>query len=214
RERGPPARRRRRRRGRLGSPPPRGAAPPCDGAHPEGGGPGGPLRARPAAAPRPPGTGGRRRRGRLRGPGAPRPRVAGPHGGEHDDLAARGAPIRPRRGRARGRTIGVMSTDESTLPAPAPSVWPSVGFTDVDAGVRVLTEVLGFVVTALYRDDDGTVAHAEARWPDGGGVMFGSRGKPGDWGALGPTGVYVVAAEAATVDAAWARARDDADLEV
>ncbi|WP_413452605.1 VOC family protein [Georgenia phoenicis] len=107
-----------------------------------------------------------------------------------------------------------MSTDENTLTAPVPTVWPSVGFTDVDAGVRILTEVLGFVVTALYRDDDGTVAHAEARWPDGGGVMFGSRGKAGDWGTLGPTGVYVVAAEAETVDAVWARAESDVDLEV
>jgi uncharacterized glyoxalase superfamily protein PhnB len=94
-----------------------------------------------------------------------------------------------------------MSSDQS----PAPSVWPSVGFTDVDAGVRFLTEGLGFTVTALYRDDDGVVAHAEARWADGGGVMFGTRGKPGDWGALGPQGVYVVAAEGATVDAAWKR---------
>lgn len=90
---------------------------------------------------------------------------------------------------------------------PAPTVWPSVGFTDVDAGVTFLT-ALGFVVTARHDNDDGTVAHAEARWPDGGGVMFGSRGKPGDWGALGPQGVYVVAAEAGTVDAALARVRD------
>ncbi len=96
----------------------------------------------------------------------------------------------------------------SRLPAPpAPTVWPSVGFTDVDAGVRFLTEGLGFVVTAMYRDDDGPVEHAEARWPDGGGVMFGSRGKPGPWGALGPQGVYVVAADTATVDAAWNRVK-------
>ncbi len=103
-----------------------------------------------------------------------------------------------------------MSSDLS----PAPSVWPTVGFTDVDAGVRFLTKGLGFTVTALYRDDDGVVAHAEARWPDGGGVMFGTRGKPGVWGALGPQGVYVVAAEAATVDAAWKRvtAMDGADV--
>src|SRR5690606_9151339 len=67
---------------------------------------------------------------------------------------------------------------------PMPTVWPTVSFTDVDAGVRLLTEGLGFVVTALYRNDDGVVVHAEARWPDGGGVMFGSRGKPGAWGAL------------------------------
>jgi uncharacterized glyoxalase superfamily protein PhnB len=88
---------------------------------------------------------------------------------------------------------------------PAPTVWPSVGFADVDAGVRLLTDCLGFVVTATYRGDDGTVEHAEARWPDGGGVMFGSRGKAGAWGALGPQGVYVVAADPATVDRAWAR---------
>ena len=94
-----------------------------------------------------------------------------------------------------------MSTDQP----PAPSVWPSVGFTDVDAGVRFLVEGLGFTVTALYRDDESVVAHAEARWPDGGGVMFGTRGKPGDWGALGPQGVYIIAAEAATVDEAWQR---------
>ena len=95
----------------------------------------------------------------------------------------------------------------SALAAPPPTVWPSVGFVDVEAGVRLLTEGLGFVVSALYRDDDGSVAHAEARWPDGGGVMFGSRGKPGPWGALGPQGVYVVAADPGTVDAAYRRVR-------
>jgi uncharacterized glyoxalase superfamily protein PhnB len=97
---------------------------------------------------------------------------------------------------------------------PAPTVWPSVGFTDVDAGVQFLTEGLGFVVTALHRDDAGVVQHAEARWPDGGGVMFGTRGKPGAWGALGPQGVYVVAADAATVDAARKRLSERDDVEV
>lgn len=98
-------------------------------------------------------------------------------------------------------------SDPKLQPPPLPSVWPSVGFVDVEAGIRFLTEGLGFVVTADYRSDDGTVEHAEARWPDGGGVMFGSRGKAGGWGSLGPQGVYVVAAEAATVDAAWDRVR-------
>lgn len=101
-------------------------------------------------------------------------------------------------------------TDTSTTQvsaSPSPTVWPTVGFTDVDAGVRFLTESLGFVITEMHRGDDGNVQHAEARWPDGGGVMFGSRGKPGVWGALGPAGVYVVAASAATVDDAWNRVR-------
>ncbi len=105
-------------------------------------------------------------------------------------------------------------TEQSSSELPPPSVWPSVGFTDVDAGIRFLTDGLGFVVTALHRDDAGLVQHAEARWPDGGGVMFGTRGKPGAWGALGPQGVYVAAAEAATVDAAWKRLSERDDVEV
>jgi uncharacterized glyoxalase superfamily protein PhnB len=102
-----------------------------------------------------------------------------------------------------------MTETTSFTDPPAPTVWPSLGFTDVDAGIRLLTDVLGFTVTALHRSADGTVQHAEARWPDGGGVMFGTRGKPGEWGALGPQGIYVVAAEAATVDAAWDRVIDE-----
>lgn len=107
-------------------------------------------------------------------------------------------------------------TDPTRRPPgpPVPTVWPCVGFTEVDAGVRFLTQGLGFVVTAMYRDDAGTVEHAEARWPDGGGVMFGSRGKPGPLGALGSQGVYVVAADAATVDAAWDRVRTMNAVEV
>ena len=106
-------------------------------------------------------------------------------------------------------------TEPHDLPSPPPpTVWPSVGFSDVELGVRLLTEGLGFVVTALHRDDAGVVEHAEARWPDGGGVMFGSYGKAGGWGALGPQGVYVVAAEPATVDAACARVRDLPGVEV
>ena len=97
----------------------------------------------------------------------------------------------------------------TTLPAPAPGVWPAVNFTDVDAGIQFLTEVLGFVVTVLYRDDNGIVHHAEARRPEGGGIMFGSRGRGegNHWGVQGPQGVYISTSDAATVDAIHARAR-------
>lgn len=107
-----------------------------------------------------------------------------------------------------------MSDDRNSSNPPSPTVWPSIGFLDMDAGVRLLTDGLGFVVTAMHRDDGGGVVHAEARWPDGGGVMFGSRGKQGAWGALGPSGVYVVAAEGASVDAAWERVRGMDGVEV
>lgn len=110
--------------------------------------------------------------------------------------------------------VGMSDSTAPQLPPPTPTVWPSVGFDDVDAGVTLLTQALGFVVTAMYRGEDGTVTHAEARWPDGGGVMFGSRGKSGEWGGLGPQGVYVVAADAPTVDAAWGRVRAFDGVEV
>lgn len=106
------------------------------------------------------------------------------------------------------------NSNHPTAGSPAPSVWPSLGFTDVDAGIDLLTRTLGFTVTARYQGENGTTEHAEARWPDGGGVMFGSRGTPGAWGALGPQGVYVVAAEPATVDGAWARVQESSWVEV
>ena len=81
--------------------------------------------------------------------------------------------------------------------------------------MRFLTCSLVFVHTVTHvRDGDGAVERAEARWPDGGGVMFGSRGKPGAWGTLGPQGISVVAAEISTVDAAWKRVRGVAGIEV
>ena len=110
--------------------------------------------------------------------------------------------------------MSAMTDQQNSADLPAPTVWPSVGYTDVDAGVRLLTDGLGFVVTALHRDDAGVVQHAEARWPDGGGLMFGSRGKRGDWGSLGPAGVYVVAAEARTVDEAFDRVQKLDGVEV
>ena len=97
---------------------------------------------------------------------------------------------------------------------PSPTVWAYVGFTDVNAGLRFLTDGLGFHVTSTHRDASGWFQYSEARWPDGGGVVFGSRGRPGAWGALGPQGVHVVAAEASTVDAAWHRVKARDDVEV
>ncbi|MGD7732244.1 hypothetical protein ACQCX5_04700 [Propionibacteriaceae bacterium G57] len=105
-----------------------------------------------------------------------------------------------------------MNQHTFTTPPP-PTVWPSVGFTNPDAGIAFL-EGLGFVVTAQYRDEDGTIQHAEARWPDGGGVMFGSRGKPGDWRALGPSGCYVACADKVRVESALAGVRGLEGVEV
>lgn len=58
---------------------------------------------------------------------------------------------------------------------PEPTVWPALRYDDADAGLRFLTDVLGFREALVVRDEaSGSIAHAELRWPEGGGVMLGS----------------------------------------
>jgi len=57
-------------------------------------------------------------------------------------------------------------------------IWPCLNYTDARAAMRFLVGVLGFEQTALYSGtSEDVVVHAEARWPEGGGVMFGSAGR-------------------------------------
>ncbi len=55
-----------------------------------------------------------------------------------------------------------------------PGVWPCLMYRDAPAALAFLVDGLGFVQTARYDADTDTVAHAELRWPEGGGVMLGS----------------------------------------
>ncbi|SFO85285.1 Uncharacterized conserved protein PhnB, glyoxalase superfamily [Amycolatopsis arida] len=56
-----------------------------------------------------------------------------------------------------------------------PGVWPALLYTDAEAARRFLVEVLGFTETMTVHGADGTsIAHGELRWPEGGGVMYGS----------------------------------------
>lgn len=63
---------------------------------------------------------------------------------------------------------------------PAPTVWPALRYDDAPAAIRFLVDVLGFAETLVVPGPDGTVAHAELRWPEGGAVMLGSTGFPAD----------------------------------
>lgn len=93
-------------------------------------------------------------------------------------------------------------TDTTT---PAITVWPGLHYDDALAAARFLTDVLGFREALTVSDDDGDVVHAEYHWPEGGAVMMGST-KHCDK-TSGSTGVYVVAAEAGTVDERYERVR-------
>jgi uncharacterized glyoxalase superfamily protein PhnB len=59
-------------------------------------------------------------------------------------------------------------------------VSPNLGYADARAVIRFLVDALGFEVAVLYeRSSDGSVAHAELRWPGGGSVMLHTaEGKP------------------------------------
>jgi uncharacterized glyoxalase superfamily protein PhnB len=55
-------------------------------------------------------------------------------------------------------------------------VWPNLGYRDAKAAIYFLIAV-GFEAVAVYeREPKGSVAHAELRWPGGGGVMLHTAG--------------------------------------
>jgi uncharacterized glyoxalase superfamily protein PhnB len=85
-------------------------------------------------------------------------------------------------------------------------IWPTLRYRDARAAIRFLVDALGFEEIATYLGEtEGTVVHAELRWPAGGGVMLGSDREDGTISGLPPGtgGVYVVTDEP---DALFARA--------
>ena len=75
------------------------------------------------------------------------------------------------------------------------TVWPTLNYVDARAGISFLTSAFGFVETLVVPGDGDAVAHAELRWPEGGGVMLGSADPEGNEFSRLPSGcasVYVV----------------------
>lgn len=107
-------------------------------------------------------------------------------------------------------SAATSAADSAADKAPAaPGVWPSVLYDDITAARRFLTGVLGFTETLIVPDETGDrVVHGELRWPEGGGVMVGSRGPDTHGGsgasASAPQWIYVVTADP---DAVHDRAR-------
>jgi uncharacterized glyoxalase superfamily protein PhnB len=86
-----------------------------------------------------------------------------------------------------------------------PTVWPALCYDDAPGALRFLVDVFGFREALVVPDDTGGITHAELRWPEGGGVMFGStKYRDGVHAAMraGATCVYVVTDE---VDAVHGR---------
>lgn len=51
-------------------------------------------------------------------------------------------------------------------------LWSVMSYADPDAGIRFVTETLGFEELVLVRDASGTIRHSEFRWPEGGIVQI------------------------------------------
>lgn len=86
-------------------------------------------------------------------------------------------------------------------------IWSVVAYADPDAGIRFVTDVLGFTEQVLVRDDSGRIVHSEYRWPEGGIVQIAGTDpdnpfapEPGQKG-----GLYVITRRP---DEVWARCRD------
>jgi uncharacterized glyoxalase superfamily protein PhnB len=90
---------------------------------------------------------------------------------------------------------------------PSKTVWPCLNYDDAHAAITFLVAAFGFDQAAIHDDEQGRVAHAELRWPEGGAIMLGDAGRPDSEFASMPTGcasLYVVTDQP---DAVYARAR-------
>ena len=72
-------------------------------------------------------------------------------------------------------------------------IWGSMTYADPDAGIRFVTDVLGFEELVLVRDDQGGIVHSEYRWPEGGIVQIaGAESGNPFLPAPGGNGLYVI----------------------
>lgn len=79
-------------------------------------------------------------------------------------------------------------------------IWASLNYRDARAGLRFLTEVLGFVEQLVVSDerDPEVVVHSQLAWPEGGVVQAASADRAGNIFSQRPTGaenLYVITAD-------------------
>ena len=86
-----------------------------------------------------------------------------------------------------------------TTPQPDKTVWPTLIYADATAAISFLVDTFGFVAALVVPGaTTGMIDHAQLMWPEGGGVMLSSAGRPGNPFSMRPTGsasVYVVTDE-------------------
>lgn len=61
-------------------------------------------------------------------------------------------------------------------------IWPTMTYADAPAAIAFLEEAFGFTTKIVVKneEDDNIVEHSQLTFPEGGGVMLGSAGRPGN----------------------------------
>jgi uncharacterized glyoxalase superfamily protein PhnB len=96
--------------------------------------------------------------------------------------------------------MGGINDMTNTATGRATTVWPAFRYRDAPAAIRFLKEAFGFEEVVVYPGESAdVVAHAELRWPDGGGVMLGSDHDDGMGPQPGAGSVYIVTEDVAAV---------------
>jgi uncharacterized glyoxalase superfamily protein PhnB len=86
------------------------------------------------------------------------------------------------------------------------TIWPALRYADAPRALRFLQDAFGFEEALVVPGEgDGQIAHAELRWPGGGGVMLGSERDDGVLAGM-PTGAAAVYVVTEQPDALFSRA--------
>lgn len=103
-----------------------------------------------------------------------------------------------------GYTIETTSTSS---PPRYGQIWAAMPYADAPAGIRFLTEVLGFEEQIVVQnpDDPDVIEHSQLRWPEGGILQAATANRPGNVYSKRPTGsesLYIVTGDPESV---WER---------
>lgn len=78
---------------------------------------------------------------------------------------------------------------------PPKQIWPTIRYDDAPGAIRFLVDVCGFEERLVVPGDaEREIVHAQLAWPEGGGVMLGTKAASGDHAEYNTerVGVYVV----------------------
>lgn len=101
-------------------------------------------------------------------------------------------------------------TVEAGTPTTAPKygqIWAAMPYADAPAGIRFLTEVLGFEAQLVVpsADDPDVIEHSQLRWPEGGILQASTANRPGNPYSARPVGSESLYVVTANPEAVWER---------